>query len=97
MLLTDLEAGALIADRAYDADKRVLFRLREQKIEAVIPPRRHRREFREDDRELYKARHLVENFFQKLKEYRGLATRYDKRASHFLSAVYLFAIVFWLK
>ena len=97
VLLTDLEADALIADRAYDADKRVLFRLREQEIEAVIPPRRHRKEVREYDRELYKARHLVENFFQKLKDYRGLGTRYDKRAAHFLSAVYLFATVCWLK
>ncbi len=97
VLLNDLQAGALIADRAYDADKRMLFRLRDQGIEAVIPARRHRKHPREYDRELYQARHLVENFFEKLKQYRGMATRYDKRVRHFLSAIYLIAAVIWLK
>jgi transposase len=48
------------------------------------------------DKELYKARHLIENFFAKLKQYRAIATRYDKRAVNFLGAIYLAASVIWL-
>ena len=43
------------------------------------------------DKDLYKARHLIENFFAKLKQYRAIATRYDKRAVHFLGAIHLAA------
>ena len=63
---------------------------------AVIPPRANRRNSRPYDRDLYKARHLIENFFAKLKQYRPIATRYDKRAIHFLGAVHLAATVSWL-
>ena len=48
------------------------------------------------DKDLYKARHLIENFFAKLKQYRAIATRYDKRAVYFLSAIHLAAAVVWL-
>ena len=51
---------------------------------------------REYDKDLYKARHLIENFFQKLKQYRAIATRYDKTARNFLAAVYLVAAAIWL-
>ena len=63
---------------------------------AVIPAKRNRRQPRDDDRHLYAARHLIENFFAKLKQYRALATRYDKRAAHFLGAIYLAAAVITL-
>ena len=45
---------------------------------------------------LYQARHLIENFFAKLKQYRAIATRYDKRAVNFLAAIHLAAAVVWL-
>ena len=96
VLLEKLKAKALLGDKAYDADKRMLHVLKEKQIEAVIPPRRHRKKPREYDRELYKARHLIENFFEKLKQYRGIATRYDKRARNFLGAIHLAATVIWL-
>ena len=80
VLLTDLSAGAVIADKAYDADDRVVQPLKQAGIEAVIPPRSKRRTARNYDRELYKARHLIENFFCKLKHFRAIATRYDKLA-----------------
>ena len=48
------------------------------------------------DQELYKARHLIENFFRRLKQYRAIATRYDQTARNFLAAVYLAAAVVWL-
>ena len=63
---------------------------------AVIPPKGNRREPRAYDRELYKARHLIENFFAKLKQFRAIATRYDKRAVNFLGAIHLAAAVIWL-
>ncbi len=63
---------------------------------AVIPPKASRKEPRPYDRELYKARHLIKNFFAKLKQFRAIATRYDKRASHFLAAIHLAASIIWL-
>ena len=86
----------LIADKAFDADARVLEPLAAAGKTAVIPPRANRRSPREFDRDLYKARHLIENFFAKLKQYRAIATRYDKRAVHFLGAIHLAAAVVWL-
>ncbi len=97
MLLDKIgEIGALLADKAYDAEQRVLERLKEADWMAVIPPKSNRTEHREYDEEMYKWRHLIENLFQKLKQYRALATRYDKTARNFLGAIYLAAAVIWL-
>jgi transposase len=63
---------------------------------AVIPPKANRTDPRPYDKDLYKARHLIENLFAKLKQYRAIATRYDKRAVHFLGAIHLAAAVIWL-
>lgn len=75
-LLPEIAAGALLADRAYDAEARVRQLLAEGNCEAVMPSTRRRKVPYDYDRELYKARHLIENFFAKLKQYRGIATRY---------------------
>jgi transposase len=56
----------------------------------------HRVTPRQFDRELYKARHLIENFFCKLKRFRAIATRYDKTARNFLAAIHLAAATIWL-
>ena len=96
VLLAELEAEALLADKGYDADERVIQRLEQAGKQPVIPPKRNRREPREYDRELYTARHLIENFFARLKQYRAIATRYDKLADSFLGAIYLAATVVWL-
>ena len=96
VLLEELEAEALLGDKGYDADERVIERLEKQGKTAVIPPRRNRTKPREYDKALYKARHLIENFFAKLKQYRAIATRYDKLAESFLGAIYLASIVVWL-
>jgi len=95
-LLPDLAADTVLADKGYDADERVIEPLRAQGKTVVIPPRRNRKHLRQYDKELYKARHLIENFFAKLKQYRAIATRYDKRAANFLGAIYLAASVIWL-
>ena len=85
-----------LADKAYDADKRVIERLKQAGIKVVIPPKSNRSKQRKYDREMYKWRHLVENFFQKLKQFRAIATRYDKRACAFLGGILLAASVIWL-
>ncbi|BAU10036.1 putative transposase [Leptolyngbya sp. NIES-3755] len=95
-LLPQIAADIVLADRAYDADERVIEVLTVQGKTAVIPPKRNRKQQRNYDKELYKARHLIENFFAKLKQYRAIATRYDKRAVNFLGAIYLAASVIWL-
>ena len=96
VLIANIEAEALLADKAYDADERMRDVLKAQAIEPVIPSKSNRNESIDYDKHLYKARHLIENFFAKLKQYRAIATRYDKTARNFLSAVHLAAIVIWL-
>ena len=96
VLLHELTADTLLADKGYDADERVIEQLEQQGKTPVIPPKRNRSVKREYDKHLYKARHLIENFFAKLKQYRAIATRYDKRARNFLGAIYLAAAVIWL-
>jgi transposase len=95
-LLADMQANTLIADKAFDADKRVREPLAATGKTAVIPSKANRKQPREFDRDLYAARHLIENFFAKLKQYRAIATRYDKTARNCLAAVYLASSIIWL-
>lgn len=90
------QAEAVLADKAYDADERVRRKLLEGGCEVVIPSKKNRLNPLEYDKELYKGRHLIENFFAKLKQYRGIATRYDKTSQNFLGAIYLSAAIIWL-
>ncbi|RZI45200.1 IS5 family transposase [Candidatus Finniella inopinata] len=90
------QAGAVLADKAYDADERMRKKLEEKGCEAVIPPKKNRINPCSYDKDLYKARHLIENFFDKLKQYRAIATRYDKTARNFLGAIHLVAAAIWL-
>jgi len=91
VLLPQLEAKTVIADKGFDADERVLDPLKLAGKQAVIPPKANRKVQREHDKELHKARHLIENFFAKLKQFRAIATRYDKTARNFLAAIHLAA------
>lgn len=95
-LLPDMAPDGLIADKAFDADERVREPLAQEGKKAVIPPRAHRKEPPEFGHHLYKERHLIENFFTSLKQYRAIATRYDKTARNFLAAIHLAAAVIWL-
>jgi transposase len=63
---------------------------------ALRRPKSNRKVQRDFDKDAYKARHLIENFFCKLKQYRAIATRYDKTARNFLAAIHLAAAVIWL-
>jgi transposase len=94
--LPGLQADALLADKAYDADERMIEPLHDAEIEPVIPSKANRKELRPYDQDLYKARSLIENFFCKLKQFRAIATRYDKTARNFLAAIHLAAAVVWL-
>ena len=96
VLLPNVEAGIVIADKAFDADERVREPLENAGKTAVIPPKSNRRNPRDYDKDLYKERHLIENFFCKLKQFRAIATRYDKTARNFLAAIHLAATVIWL-
>ena len=95
-LLPQMRADALLADKAFDADERVIEPLLAAGKKLVIPPKSNRKIQRIFDREMYKARHLIENFFCKLKQYRAIATRYDKTARNFLAAIHLAAAIIWL-
>lgn len=95
-LLPGLQADTLLADKGYDADQRVIEPWRNAGKTAVIPPKSNRKIRRAYDQELYKARHLIENFFCKLKQFRAIATRHDKTARNFLAAIHLASAVIWL-
>ena len=96
VLLAHTQSDAVIADKAYDAQARVIEPLLKAGKAVVIPPRSTRKDQRDYDRHLYKARHLIENFFARLKQYRCIATRYDKTARNFLGAIHHVAAVVWL-
>lgn len=91
-----MQADVLIADKAFDAEERVIKPLAAAGKTAVIPPKSNRKAPRPIDRELEKARHLIENFFARLKQFRAIATRYDKTARNFLAAIHLAASLSWL-
>jgi transposase len=95
-LLPEMQADMLLADKAFDADERVIQPLAAAGKTAVIPSRANRKSPRDYDRHLYRERHLIENFFAKIKQFRAIATRYDKTARNFLAAVYLAASAIWL-
>ena len=91
-----MAADTLLADKAFDADERVIEPLFARGKSVVIPPKSNRKVQRQFDKEVYEARHLIENFFCRLKQYRAIATRYDKTARNFLAAIHLAAAIIWL-
>src|SRR3954453_8175002 len=95
-LLPELEAETLIADKALDANQRVLEPLAEAGKTAVIPPRQSRTTPRAFDTDLYQARQLIETFFPKPKRFAALAPRYDKTARCPLAGIHLAATLIWL-
>ena len=89
-------AGWLLADRGYDADW-FRNRLKDMEIEPCIPSRKSRTKIIPHDSARYKARHKIENMFGRLKDWRRIATRYDRCPELFLSAIALAAtVLFWL-
>ena len=87
-LLAGLKCRHVVADRGYDADALLEF-IRTSGAKAHIPSTRQRLIQRSVDRRIYRQRNLVERFFNKLKHFRAIATRYDKLARNFLAGVQL--------
>lgn len=95
-LIRGIAATRVLADRAYDADSPHDL-IYEQGGEPVFPPRRHRKHQRGYDRIAYKERWSIEGFFAKLKQWRRIATRYDKLADNFLGFIKIASIMLWIK
>ena len=95
-LLVEMDdVAAVIADKAFDA-AHLLARIRDLGAQAVIPPRANRKEVREYDAHQYKSRNLIERFFARIKQFRRIATRYDKLAVRFEAFISIAAAFIWL-
>ena len=95
-LVALVEPEARLADKGYDADHFVE-RLKVRAIKPVIPPKSNRKIKRDCDFALYAERNLVERFFNIIKHFRAIATRYEKTARNFLAGLHLVCALAWLK
>jgi transposase len=96
LLAPDLRPGQrVLADRAYDAGY-VRTQITQAGAEAVIPSKKNRKQVIDHDQEIYKHRNRIERCINRLKAYRGLATRFEKTASAYSALVTLAAIRLWL-
>jgi transposase len=91
-LIDGVEFGGLIADKAFDVDW-IVAQLDDRGARVVISQHSRRSQPRDIDREVYKWRHLVENFFCKLKEFKRIAMRSDKTDQSFTAMIYAAATV----
>lgn len=94
-LVAGFDADQIIADKGYDSNA-FIAQLEAIGAQVVIPPRKTRLQQRTYDRYAYRERHLVECFFNRLKQFRRIATRYEKLARNFLSMLNLAAAYIWL-
>jgi transposase len=95
-LLEGLKADYVLADRGYDSD-RFLERIKQMGAIPVIPARKNRTQPRDYDKHIYKERHLVECFINKIKWYRRIFSRFDKLAKHFLGFLSFVSALIWLR
>lgn len=95
-LLAGLTPRRVLADKAYDSNA-IRALVAEMGAEAVIPCNPTRKQPIPYDFEAYKARNTVERCFNKLKHFRRIATRYDRRAAHFVSFVFLACAMLWMR
>ena len=89
-------AQNVLADKGYDSEK-IVEAIIKSGAQAVIPTRSHIKNPRRCDFVMYAERHRIECFFSKLKHYRGIATRYCKRARNFAALIYLAASMLWMR
>ena len=94
-LMDGFKMDYLLADKGYDSDA-IVAKVQAQGAQAVIPPRKNRKQPRTYDKALYKLRHMVENAFLHLKRWRGIATRYAKNVASFVAAVQIRCLALWL-
>ena len=95
-LIAEYEFERVIADRSYDAEN-FLQVIANSGAETVIPPRRNRKLNREYDKHLYKERHLVECFFNKIKHYRRVFSRFEKLDKRYLGFLSFVGVLVWLR
>jgi transposase len=95
-LLTDMQLEEVIGDKGYDS-KQVVATVEAQGGKAVIPSRKNAVSPREIDWDRYKDRNLVERFWSKIKQYRRVATRFEKKAQNFLAFVHIASIMILLR
>jgi len=95
-LIADYEFERVIADKSYDSEDflQVIARI---EAEAVIPPRSNRKESRKYDKYLYKERHLVECYFNKIKHYRRIFSRFEKLDKRYLGFLCFVGVLIWLR
>lgn len=86
----------VVADKGYDADT-VILHITERGGTAYIPSRRHRKNQSSVPRHIYRLRNAVERFFNRIKHYRRIATRYDKLVRNYLAAITIASIRLWLR
>ena len=94
-LLDGLKADAVLADKGYDGDA-LIDSIQGSGAMAVIPPKRNRVVQRSYDRHLYKDRNLVERFFNRIKQFRRIATRYEKLPRNYLSFLNIVCAYIWI-
>lgn len=95
-LVTSIPVKVLLADKGYDSQDFVDF-LHEEGIEAFIPSRSNAKQPRTYDQVVYKERHLIECFFNKIKHYRRVFSRFDKKALNFLSFLHFVSVLIWTR
>ena len=95
-LLEGQQAGAVLADKAYDGND-LRNRIAGMNATAVIPSKRNRKVAIPHDTDIYRHRNQIERCFGRLKHFRRFATRYDRRTAHFTGFVHLAAALIWLR
>jgi transposase len=96
VLVDGFEFERLIADRGY-ASQQFVDWLMERGIEIVIPPHQRAKAERDYDKWLYRERHLVETFINKIKHFRHIFSRFDKLAQHYLGFLHFVSTLIWLR
>ena len=94
-LIEGIDSDMVIADKGYDANH-LVEAIENKGVQSVIPPRSNRLDPREYDQHWYKDRNLVERFFQRIKQFRRIATRYEKLDKNFIAMASLVCVMIWL-
>ena len=95
-LINGFDAEAVLADKAFDSNA-LRATIADAGAQAVIPSNRSRKVIIPHDPTIYRYRNRIERCFNKLKHFRRFATRYDRRALHFLSFIQLAAAMIWMR
>ncbi len=95
-LIEGFNVEYVLADKGYDSND-FIAEIEKSGATPVVPPRKNRIDQREYDRDIYRERSLIECLFQKLKRFRRIASRFERKAKHFLSMLFIASSIIWLK